>query len=404
MAERSGPQYADSAMAMDPLLNDVLSRVDDYRQKLTALREIILANTVMCGEIPSPTFREERLVRFLADRFTENDLQNIGTDEAGNAVAMLPGTEGKNNILLAAHTDKVWEEGVDHSVTVSGDRLVGTGVADNALGVATMVGLPDILSKLGIKLKNNLILLGTSRSMGRGDLGGLRFFLENSQRQPAAAVCLEGVQLGRLSYSSLGMERGELVVESHEERSNAGWGSTGAIVTMNRVVRQILEIRTPEEPKTTIILGSIVAGSAFNTPPQRATLRFEIRSEAPGMVSEISEQIQDIVHQVNAEHQITAHYSVVARRKPGTIGFNHPYTAAARNIMEALDVKPKVAPSISELSALLDRGIPSLTLGLTYGDNKHEVNEMIYIEPIFRGLAQLVALLEVIDGDLQDEQ
>ncbi|MDP0501067.1 MAG: M20/M25/M40 family metallo-hydrolase [Verrucomicrobiota bacterium JB022] len=390
---------------MDPLLNDVLSRVDDYRLRLSALREIILANTVMCGEISSPTFREERLVRFLNDRFTESGLQNIGTDEAGNAVAMLPGTEGKHNILIAAHTDKIWEEGVDHTVSVSGDRLTGAGVADNSLGVATMISVPDMLERLGIKLKSNLILLGASRSMGRGDLGGLRFFLENTQRAPSAAVCLEGVQLGRLSYSSLGMERGELVVESHEDKTlSTRWGSTGAIVVMNRVVRQILEIRTPEEPKTSIILGSVRAGSAYNTPPQRATLRFEIRSEAPGMVNEISDRIREIVEEVNAEDQTTAHYTIVARRKPGTIGFGHRYTAAARKIMEALDVKPKAAPSISELSTLLDHNVPSLTLGLTYGDNKHEQNETIYIEPIFRGLAQLVALLEVIDGDLQDEQ
>ena len=44
-----------------------------YREKLRRLREILFANVVMAGEIPSPTGGERRLTRFLSDRFTGYD-------------------------------------------------------------------------------------------------------------------------------------------------------------------------------------------------------------------------------------------------------------------------------------------------------------------------------------------
>ena len=47
--------------------------------------------------------------------------------------------------------------------------------------------------------------MGSARSLGRGDLEGLRFFLDNFKKPITAGVCIEGVKLGRLSYSSIGI-------------------------------------------------------------------------------------------------------------------------------------------------------------------------------------------------------
>jgi di/tripeptidase len=104
-----------------------------------------------------------------------------------------------------------------------------------------------------------------------------------------------------------------------------------------------------------------------------------------------------------AENGIHATMEIIARRRPGSIGFSHPYVRSARAIMKALEIKPIVAPSTSELSVLLDKDIPSLTLGLTEGDNKHKLDETIQINPMFSGLAQLIAMLQCIDNQFDDE-
>ncbi|MCD8481337.1 MAG: M20/M25/M40 family metallo-hydrolase [Verrucomicrobia bacterium] len=361
----------------------LLSQLSGYRSQLSGLRELVLANAIMLGEIPAPLFGEDKATAFIRDRFMESALEHISLDEVGNVSAVLPGSGGGGTILVAAHVDKVWDGSIDHSVTVSPELLKGPGIADNSIGVAAMVSLPEILRHLGIQLKSDLILLGTTRSMGRGDLAGLRFFVENVQRTPDCAVCVEGVQLGRLSYSSLGMVRGDIYVRTPEERDWLSYNNKGAIVALNRIIDRILAIETPRQPETSIILGSVMAGTAYNVPPTKATLRFEVRSEQRGMVARIVDRITEIIEQINAEDGVHAELSVIARRKPGGIEFSHPLVKSTRKIMERLAIKPKVAPSTSELSTFVDKGISAITLGITRGEGKHSLDECAAIEPIF---------------------
>ncbi|MEM1295392.1 MAG: peptidase, partial [Verrucomicrobiota bacterium] len=84
----------------------------------------------------------------------------------------------------------------------------------------------------------------------------------------------------------------------------------------------------------------------------------------------------------------------------GDLGYSHPLVASVRAIMETLDIPATVQPSMSELSALLVRDIPSVTLGLTHAEHYNELDETVQIEPLFRGLAQVIATLQVIDQSL----
>ena len=94
----------------------------------------------------------------------------------------------------------------------------------------------------------------------------------------------------------------------------------------------------------------------------------------------------------------------MAHRHPGDIGFQHPLVKAAREIMESLSIKPRIAPSISELSALLDRDIPALTLGITHGHNYSTPEETIDIDGIYSGVAQIVSTLECIDQSFNQQE
>ena len=377
----------------------LIEKAPEYRDALGELREILLANVIMAGEIPSPTGEEEDLVTFLHDRFIEAGLHNVSIDEAGNGGAIFPGN-GSHNILVAAHLDKVWRKTEDHTISVLEDSMSGRGIADNSLGVAVLATLPIILEKLEVSFHSNLILLGTTGSFGRGDLGGMRFFLENTKLKIDSALCLEGMD--RLSYSSLGMIRGEIEVKLNSKKDSPWHGAgAGAIAPLNKIIDAIQRINRPEKPRTAILLGSVRAGSGYSVPPSSSSLRFEVRSESEEVVDRIYNQINEIVEETIANERCQVSLGVLARRYPGDIGFQHPLVKAARTIMESLDVKPRIEPSISELSALLDRGIPGLTLGITTGENRSSPDESIDIDKIFTGVAQVVAALEFIDQSIE---
>lgn len=372
--------------------------VVQYREKLRRLREILFANVVMAGEIPAPTGSEKRLTRFLSDRFTECGLANISLDQAGNIAGELPGRTGHRNLLVAAHIDKIWAENEDHTVSVGVGTMSGRGLADNSLGVAVLATLPLILEELEIELDSNLVLLGTTRSFGRGDLAGMRFFLENTARPPDAALCLEGIELGRLSYSSLGMARGEITVSVAPEAEGHEISGTGVAAALAEVIAVLRDLDAREAPGARIPVGSVEAGSGYSVPPREGLIRFEVRGREASRVSRIARELESLVAAIADRGGTRVTLEMIAHRSPGDLGAAHPLVRRARETLEALGIEAHVAPSVSELALLLDRGIPSLTLGITNGDNRHSPAETIALEPIFDGLAQIVSVIRHMDG------
>lgn len=372
------------------------------RAACLSLRETLLANLVMIGEIPSPTFGEGQRVNFLVQRFSECGLTNTSVDECGNGFGMLDGRKGERDLLLLAHVDTVFSERRDHTVSVHADTITGPGIADNSLGLAVLATLPTLLEKLEIRLDANLVLMGAVRSLGRGDLSGIRFFLENNKRPIQAGICVEGAQLGRLSFASAGMLRCEMSCRVPAEYDWIRRGATGAILVLNEAVNRILGIALPRRPQTSIVLGSIEAGAGFNIIPTEGKLCFEVRSESEEIVRRIASELEDIVEDVITQTGAEVRLDVISRRQPAGLAIGHPLVRTAREIMSALRLHPRIAPSISEVSALIARGIPAITLGMTKGDRLHELQETVFIEPMATGLTQLVAVLLAIDGGLCD--
>lgn len=380
--------------------NDILEQLPSYPEALMALQEKFLTNLVMVGEIPAPTFGEERRVRFVQDRFIEAGLQSVSTDEIGNAIGILPGANGDRNILIVAHVDTMHPETADHTVTLEAGHAVGIGIGRNAMGLATLMTLPDVLETLGLEMGANLILLGPVRSVGRGDLAGIRFFLEHSQAPIEAGLSIEGMQLGRLSYSSIGMIRGEIVCQVPEEYDWTKFGAFSAIQTLNEVIDGLMGIALPRKPRTSIILGSVEGGRSYDIAATEAKLRFEVRSESWELVEDIQRRVEDICAEVATHTGADVAADFFASRRPGGIEFSHPLAAFARRVHQTLSIEPRVSSSLSEVSAFTDRGIPALRLAVTRGETFKNGRERLEIAPMFKGLAQLVGVLQAIDDGI----
>lgn len=377
--------------------NEIINRLPQFIEAGKAIQETLLANLIMIGEIPAPTFKEGARIEFLQNRFSEYGLHNCSSDEKGNGLGVLPGEDGENNILLVAHADSVHDFSVDHTISIKPGYAKGPGVADNSLGCAVLATLPLILEQLNINIKSNLIFIGSSRSLGRGNIEGLRFFLSNFKKPILVGLNIEGVQQGRLSYSSIGMLRGEITCRVPEEYDWTRFGAVGAIITINEVINKILEIPLPKRPRTTVVMGSIRGGTSFNTIANKAKLLFEIRSESGEIVKDIGQQIEDIAATVSSTTGAEVIVDIFAERRPGGIPFTHLLAKNTRTIMKTLNIKPRISPSTSELAAFINSNIPALTLGITNGENMADEIEAIKIKPIATGIAQIIAILLAID-------
>ena len=386
-------------IALETLLKDIPRQIEDLR----SVRETFLTDAVLLGEIPSPTFGEKDRIRLVMDRFRENGLKEPTLDEFGNASGIIAGSSGESAILVTAHADCVFSAETRHVLEVGSDHITGPGIADNSIGLAAVVALPKLLEHLNIKLKEDLILLANVKSLGRANLEGARGFLDTMRRPVKAGVCVEGASQGRLSYSGLGALRGEITINIPKDYDWSGFGAAGAISHLNRLINQLMEIPLPKEPKSKMTFGGLTAGSSFNTSPKTGRLRFEITSEGDEVIDDLEARLNEICEQFSMETGTDVRMETVAKRQNCGIPFTHPLVKTTRAIMHEAGITPKVDPSTGDLNALINAGHPGVTLGLTTVENLREENETIQLDPLYAGLAQLITLLQAIDGGLCEE-
>jgi tripeptide aminopeptidase len=297
------------------------------------------------------------------------------------------------------------DEHVEPLLSFRKDEIVGPFLGDNSIALAVMASLPILLERLQIRLKANLIVMGAVRMLGHGNLEGLSGFLNNNGLNVRYGLSLEGVQLGRLNYACLGQLLCDITVRLPEDYNWVQFGATGAIISMNDIIARINKIPLPRRPLTTIVFGMIKGGVSYRNIARETVLSFEVRSESADLLNQVAQQIEDITEDVAANSGVTVKFDIFARRAPGGLDISHPFVKQARAIHTALGLQSQLYATTFALASLIEKNIPSLVLGLTTGTRRNdlpEMEEVVAIEPMWAGLAQLVGVLLAIDGGFCD--
>lgn len=385
-------------------MENILEKLPIYVEEIRSLKETIITNIVLIGQIPAPTFREKRRANFLLERLAESQVDECTTDGYRNPIGIIRGTRRTQPpIFVAAHLDTFFDQDIIHNYRVKENSVSGPGLLDNSIGVGVLASLPDIFNKLGLQFESDIILAGVIQSIGRGNLRGIRHLLKTWPKPIRGAICLEGVELGRLNYYSDGMIRGEVSCNILKTDRLVHRFEPNAILILNEVINEILKLRLPQRPRSRIVIGKISGGANYGDVAYEADLGFEIRSDSDNMVKRLYRNIQDIVDGISHEREVELAMKTVSNLNASRLKFNHPLVKCAAAIMEKLDLKPVSEPSETELSIFLSHNVPAITLGLTRGKNRYQEDARMRISPIFRGIAQLIGVLMAIDNGVCDE-
>jgi len=386
-------------------MDSYLEKIPFMINAIKAIKEIVIANIVLIGQVPSPTFKEEKRTRIFMERLAEAQVDECTTDEYGNPIGIIKGTsDTKTPIFVVAHLDTFFGEDVDHNFTVKKRTIIGPGILDNSAGVGVMASLPEILRALGIRFESDIVLVGDIQSIGKGNLRGIRNLLKTWPTPIRGAVCIEGGELGRLNYYSDGMRRCEITCSIPSTFRWVRKFRPNAILILHEVINQILELRLPQKPRARVIIGKIAGGVEHGEIAQDAILGFEIQSDADKMVKAIYRDIKDIKNGISHEHEVELQLRTISSLNAARLGFNHPLVKSAAEVLKKLELKPVSVSSETELSIFLYHKIPAVTIGISIGENYHLEDAAIKIGPIYKGIAQLVGILMAIDSGVCDEQ
>ena len=375
-----------------------------FVDKIRKIREIIISNIVLIGQIPAPTFHEKRRAEHLVERLAEFEIDECAIDDFGNPMGIIRGSSpSRPPIFVVAHLDTFSEVSVDHHYEVTDKVIRGIGVSDNSAAVGVLVSLPEIFNRLNLRFSSDIVLVAPILSLGRGNLKGIRRLLHRWPSSIQGAICLESIELGRLNYFSYGMIRGEIscsiAAEDHERHRH----KPNAILVINEVINAILGLRLPQKPRTQIVIGKIAGGFNHGNIAYDANIGFEIRSDSDDMVKTLYVDIRDIVDEINKAFDVELKLNRISNLNATRLKYNHPLIKCASRILDSLGVEIFSEPSESTLSIFLHQKIPAITLGITRGDNFHQDDAMIEIDPMYKGIAQIPALLMAMDKGMCNE-
>ncbi len=396
---------------LEPILAELPGLLDTIRNQ----RERIITNTILIGQIPpiSINTKEDEVgsintnlrAKALLERMSELGVDECSTDQAGNPIGVIKGTgRSQQAIVIAAHMDTVYHFDQEIHLSIDDNTISGPGIIDNSISLGVLLSIPEILQETGATFSRDIILLGLNESLGDYNLRGIREFLANWKHPIEAGIILEGGELGRLNYCSRSRTRLEITCQIPNK---TGWENkygNNAILILNEIINQILEIQLPQRPFTQIILGKIRGGIKHGDRALSGSLGLQIESGDDKMVQSISRRIETIGDSIAHEYLVDVKIHEISGVHAAKLEYHHPLVKTAVQTLEALGIPPRVHSSESELSIFLNQGVPAITLGLSHGEDYHTVDAKVEIEPLYKGVAQVLSIIHAIEKGVLDEQ
>jgi len=383
---------ATDIVALDKLREETKERLDSFSSR-------VLSDLILVGQIPAPTGEEEERSKFVKERFVAAGLEDIGQDGVGNVFARRPGTEGRKTVGVFAGLDTIFPSEVDHHYDVTSTRVIGPGVAHDSLAASALVSIAEFLHEWDTPIKHNILFVGLARCAEQADQEGMRTFLTGSLDQLDAALVLQSIGLGRLSYFSFGSLKFDLMVELPQSHTPKGAiAKSSAIDVLADAVNLLLAIELPRHPNTVLNLGTIQGGESYDLWATQAKLGAEIRCESIEILSRVEEEVDEIASHLSSYYGCQVELRKFGRRTTAGLRFNHPVVRAFRQLMKELGIEPAPGPDSAAGSLAMAAGIPTVALGLTRGSRMGR-QSYIEIEPARLGLLQVILALHRF-GDL----
>lgn len=351
-----------------------------------------IEQAVAIQQIPAPTFEEGERAAYVAAQFRALGLCDIQTDAVHNVWGRLPGKrDDVPGILISAHTDTVFAADTDLAIRREKGLIYGPGLGDNCMGVAGLLALVGVFQAQGWTPGCDLWFLANSREEGLGDLGGMKAAFAVLRDRIALVINLEGMAFGHVYRAGIAVRRLHITANTDGGHSWLHFGRPSAIHGIVRLGAAIASIHPAHAPRTTYNIGMIDGGQTINAIATRASLWLDLRSEAPGALVALENEVRGYVQGLSTP-DLRLSVDVVGDRPAGAIADDHPLLLGALAALEQVGVHGTLEIGSTDANVPLAAGYPAVTIGITRGGNAHRLDEYIETEPTATGLRQLVLL------------
>ncbi|OAA25363.1 acetylornithine deacetylase/succinyldiaminopimelate desuccinylase-like deacylase [Frankia sp. EI5c] len=384
--------------------------------RLAAAAERVLARTEELCRIPAPPFGEAGRAAVVAGWWAADGLAEVRVDATGNVWAKVRDGVGAASgaVVVAAHLDTVFGPEVEHGVRREGDRLVGPGVGDDSVAVAALAELGWLLAAgdsatagtgtgtdtgtggTGTGAGGRAVwVLATVGEEGVGNLAGVTAALAAPPVPVAALIAVEGNYLGRVTTTGVGSVRFAVTVTGPGGHAWERADAPSAVHAAAGLVARLAALARPADPahpaavpgRVAVNVGRISGGEAINIRAAGCRFEVDLRADSAAGLGALERGARAVIDDPGTG--LSVEVREIGRRPAGGIAADHPLATAAFAALARRGLAGREHAASTDANAAYAAGIPAITVGITYGEREHTVDEWIDLAPVADGLAAL---------------
>jgi tripeptide aminopeptidase len=386
-AAQAGPPYDESVRRImaRPELVAAFGHVERERER-------ILREWVAITEVNAPSGRERERAAFVEKILREQKSLTVRYDSAGNLIATRRGTGGGPTVVLDAHLDTVFQEGLKIKAEIRGGRVYAPGVGDDTRNIEAMLAAARALDAANIRTKGDLVFLFTVEE--ESSFRGVEEFVKENKGKVDQYIALDGGYEG-FTYGGIGINwyRHHFVGPGGHTRSATPPYS--ATLPAARAIARIYALPVPDDPPTHINIGMLGGADVPNAKAADAWFTVDLRSTSNEVMARLEKQIAEIVREEAERERMKVRTEQLSATPAAQIPGHRDSTLVktAEAVHYALGFRPQITLTGSNNgNVALLAGIPAISTGAAPCGDSHALTEWCEIEPFYKGIKKVILL------------
>lgn len=352
-----------------------------------------LALLRMLAQMPSPTRHEDRRAAFIKD-WLRSQGALAAIDVAKNVVCPIGDDGRKPLVVLAAHTDVVFDDETALPLIEDGDIWRAPGVGDDTANLVNLLMAAKYLITHPAASDVGYLVVANSCEEGLGNLDGTRQLFSDWGSRVEEYLSFD-CYAGMIVNHAVGSHRFRIAADVQGGHSYANFGRPNAIKVLADVLEDLCALEIPEHPKTTFNVGTFEGGVSVNAIAEHAEMLFEYRSASDAVLRKMDGELARVVEGHIRPGVHLMHEAIGLRPGDGELDEGRLGNLTQRCIeayQAAFGKEPDMQANSTDANIPLSLGIPAVTVGTIEGAGAHTREEWIDTKSMVPGLALALSL------------
>nr|MBA3242605.1 M20/M25/M40 family metallo-hydrolase [Acidobacteriota bacterium] len=165
-------------------------------------RDLILREWIAITEINAPSGKERERAAFVEKILRASASLDVRFDSTGNLIAVRKGAGGGPSVVIDAHLDTVFQDGLKIKAEIRDGRIYAPGVGDDTRNVEAMLAMIRALDAAAVKTKGDLVFVFTVEE--ETTFRGVEEYIKENKGRIGHYIALDGGYEG-FTYGGIGI-------------------------------------------------------------------------------------------------------------------------------------------------------------------------------------------------------